>query len=63
MRSDIKMIERGRIVEHIRSTGEHILAMAMVSPEMNLERAEIICTILEDVAISIEEGDHWSYVN
>lgn len=64
MRNDSsKMIERNRIVEHIRSTGEYLLGKAMTNPEMNLERAEIICTVLEDVAVSIEGGDHWSHMN
>jgi hypothetical protein len=65
MRSDveIQIIERNRIVQHIRGTGEYILAKAMTDPGLDLERAEIICTILEDVAESIEENDHWSHVN
>jgi hypothetical protein len=35
----------------------------MTDPGLDLERAEIICTILEDVAESIEGNDHWSHVN
>lgn len=60
---DIRMIERNRIVGHIRNTARHILVTAMADPEMNLERAEVICTVLEDVADSIEEAEHWSFMN
>jgi hypothetical protein len=55
--------ERYRIVEHVRSTAQHILAIAMDDKEMDLERADIICTVLEDVADSIEVGDHWSHLH
>lgn len=60
---DIRVIERNRIVEHVRNTARHILVTAMADPEMNLERAEVICTVLEDVADSIEGAEHWSWVN
>lgn len=60
---DIRVIERNRIVEHVRNTARHILVTAMADPEMNLERAEVICTVLEDVADSIEGAEHWSQVN
>ncbi|CAB4139115.1 hypothetical protein UFOVP351_21 [uncultured Caudovirales phage] len=60
---DIRVIERNRIVGHVRNTARHILVTAMADPEMNLERAEVICTVLEDVADSIEGSEHWSQVN
>jgi len=58
-----KMAERYRIVEHVRDTAHHILGTAISDPGMDIERADIICTVLEDVATSIEEGDHWSHLN
>lgn len=60
---EIRAIERSRIVEHVRETARHILVTAMANPEMNLERAEVICTVLEDVADSIEGAEHWSRIN
>jgi hypothetical protein len=57
------MAERYRIVEHVRDTAHHILGTAISDPGMDIERADIICTVLEDVANSIEEGDHWSPLN
>ena len=60
---DDRMAERYRIVEHVRDTAHHILGTAISDPGMDIERADIICTVLEDVAASIEEGDHWSHVN
>lgn len=60
---DEKLAERYRIVEHVRDTAPHILGTALADPTMDLERADVICTVLEDVAASIAEGDHWSHMN
>lgn len=60
---EIREIERSRIVEHIRDTARHILVKAMADPEMNLTRAEVICTVLEDVADSVENAEHWACIN
>lgn len=60
---DIREIERNRIVEHVRETANHILVKAMADPEMNLARAEVICTVLEDVADSIEAAEHWPQIH
>lgn len=60
---DDRMAERYRIVEHVRDTAHHILGTAISDPGMDIERADILCTVLEDVAASIEEGDHWSHLN
>lgn len=60
---EIRKIERNRIAEHVRETARHILVTAMANPDMNLERAEVICTVLEDVADSIDGAEHWSHIN
>ena len=60
---DEKLAERIRIVEHVRDTAHHILGIAIADPTMDLERADVIRTVLEDVANSIEEGGHWPHMN
>lgn len=53
------IVERQRIVAHIKNTATKLLVDAMERNQYKLETAEIIASAMEEIAAWIEEGAHW----
>lgn len=51
--------ERRQVVRQLRATAQDILLEAIDRNQYLLERAELIATVLEEIAAAVEAGDHW----
>lgn len=52
------MSERDMIANYLRGVAGKLLIEAMEKDQYNLERAELVATVLEESAEAIERGDH-----
>lgn len=54
------MSERIIIADYLRGVASRLLIEAMEKDQYNLERAELVASVLEESAEAIEQGDHAS---
>lgn len=52
--------ERERICRHLRGIAAKVLNNAIEHDQYDLERADLIATVLEETADAVEAGLHWS---
>ncbi len=52
--------ERARVTAHLRSIAAKVLNNAIEHDQYDLERADLIATVLEETADAVEAGLHWS---
>lgn len=53
------LIERDRIILYLDNCATKLLAVAMSCEGYDVERAEALARILEDIASAVDKGEHW----